>query len=233
MPRIGVVSDIHGNLPAFNAVLHELRSESLDYIVCLGDIIGMGGFPSEVISAVQDSCAYSIAGNHDKLPFQGSPESTIEQIEKEVFFEETTEAQQSWLYQLPSMREIESGKVLLAHSEPASGRASGLQDGNSGVRPKSFTEIGGRVDNQIVLLGHTHTQHAVDLRDFGYETLVLNPGSVGGVYQEYAEYAIVDTDDFSYKLHRVSYDHVLLQEQIEEFEEAYSIDLWGERERSL
>lgn len=226
MPRVGVISDIHGNNPALTAVLHELETKDVSYIVCLGDILGIGGFPSEVIAAVQESCKHSVRGNHDVYPFQGTPESTVEQIEKEVFFKEATDEQQSWLYRLPSLLRIESESVVLAHSKPEDGSASGVESGNSGVLPKEFTSIGSEVNARVVLLGHTHRAHAVDLRDFGHETLVVNPGSVGDVYQDTADYAIVDTESLAYELCSVPYDKTPVKQRIHEFEESYEISLW-------
>lgn len=224
MSRVGVIADIHGNLPAFEVVLDELQG-NVDYIVCLGDIIGVCGFPSEVIELVQDSCAVSIKGNHDIYPFAGNLGSEVAEFEKQLFFDETTEAQQSWLYKLPSMTNVEDSPLLLAHSYPFEGQSSGFEDGNAGVFPREFVEVGAEFEETILCLGHTHGQHSVDLESFGHSVLVVNPGSVGGYYQDEAQYSIVDTVEFTVEEFAVEYDKTPVTEKVKQMEETYNIDL--------
>jgi len=64
--RIAIISDIHGNIVALNAVLAEIdREEGLEGIICLGDIIGYGPDPIDCVDAVIDRCEWSLMGNHD------------------------------------------------------------------------------------------------------------------------------------------------------------------------
>lgn len=224
MSRVGVVSDIHANLPAFEAVLEALQGE-VDFIVCVGDIIGICGFPSETISLVQENCEFVIKGNHDIYPFEGQLGSEVADLEKELFFDETTESQQSWLYKLPPMLDVPESPLLLAHSYPFEGEASGFEDGNAGVKSREFIEVGSEFEETILCLGHTHEQHSVDLSKFGHSVLVVNPGSVGGYYQEQAEFSIVDTDEFTVEEHSVAYDKERVTERVQEMEDEYNIDL--------
>jgi len=62
--RVLVVSDIHANLAAFSAVLQATRDER-DLVLCLGDLVGYGPDPNEVVALVQESCTLTLAGNHD------------------------------------------------------------------------------------------------------------------------------------------------------------------------
>lgn len=224
MSRVGVVSDIHGNLPAFEAVLEELQGD-VEYIVCVGDIIGICGFPNEVIELVQSSCEVSIKGNHDIYPFEGELGSEVAELEKQLFFDETTEAQQSWLYKLPSMTDVPDSPLLLAHSYPFEGESAGFEDGNAGVFPREFVEVGAKFIDTILCLGHTHGQHSVDLESFGHSVLVVNSGSVGGYYQDEAQYSIVDTDTFSVEEYAVEYDKTTVTEKVKQMEEKYDIEL--------
>ena len=61
-----IISDIHGNLEAFTAVLADIREQGVQEIYCLGDIIGYGPNPRECIDLVMQNCAAVILGNHDQ-----------------------------------------------------------------------------------------------------------------------------------------------------------------------
>jgi diadenosine tetraphosphatase ApaH/serine/threonine PP2A family protein phosphatase len=63
--RFAVVSDIHSNLHALEAVLADIRAEAPDEIVCLGDVVGYGPHPNECVDAIREHAALSLCGNHD------------------------------------------------------------------------------------------------------------------------------------------------------------------------
>jgi diadenosine tetraphosphatase ApaH/serine/threonine PP2A family protein phosphatase len=63
--RVAVISDIHSNLPALQAVLADVDREAPDELWCLGDIVGYGPHPNECVDLVRDRAALSLCGNHD------------------------------------------------------------------------------------------------------------------------------------------------------------------------
>jgi len=63
--RVAVISDVHGNLAALEAVLEEVRRAELDAVWCLGDTVGYGPRPNECCALVQERCAIVLGGNHD------------------------------------------------------------------------------------------------------------------------------------------------------------------------
>jgi diadenosine tetraphosphatase ApaH/serine/threonine PP2A family protein phosphatase len=63
--RIALLSDVHGNLPAFEAVLRDVDDEDVDAIWCLGDLVGYGAQPNDCVELARDRCDLSLAGNHD------------------------------------------------------------------------------------------------------------------------------------------------------------------------
>ena len=73
--RIGVISDIHSNLPALEAVLADVEREAPDAVWCLGDIVGYGPHPNECVDLVRSRAALSLCGNHD-LAVVGTIDST-------------------------------------------------------------------------------------------------------------------------------------------------------------
>ena len=63
--KIAVLSDVHGNLPAFRAVLEAVKAEDFDRIWFLGDLVGYGAFPDECVEMAAENCHICLAGNHD------------------------------------------------------------------------------------------------------------------------------------------------------------------------
>ena len=63
--RIAILSDVHGNLPAFQTVLADIEKEGVDQIWCLGDLVGYGAQPDECVALAKDTCDLCLIGNHD------------------------------------------------------------------------------------------------------------------------------------------------------------------------
>ena len=63
--RIALLSDVHGNRPAFEAVLDDVDSEGAEEIWCLGDLVGYGAQPDDCVTLARERCNLSLAGNHD------------------------------------------------------------------------------------------------------------------------------------------------------------------------
>jgi diadenosine tetraphosphatase ApaH/serine/threonine PP2A family protein phosphatase len=63
--RIALLSDVHGNLPAFEAVLGDVEDEPVEEVWCLGDLVGYGAQPDGCVGLARDRCDLSLAGNHD------------------------------------------------------------------------------------------------------------------------------------------------------------------------
>jgi len=62
---VALLSDVHGNLPAFEAVLEDVRQTGVDEVWCLGDVVGYGAQPDECVALARESCDRCLAGNHD------------------------------------------------------------------------------------------------------------------------------------------------------------------------
>ena len=63
--RVALLSDVHGNLPAFQAVLADVRSTGVDAVWNLGDLVGYGAQPDECVELARDACDVCLIGNHD------------------------------------------------------------------------------------------------------------------------------------------------------------------------
>ncbi len=71
--RIALLSDVHGNLPAFEAVLADVEKEGADSIWCLGDLVGYGAQPDACVALAAERCEVCLAGNHDLVVTQEIP----------------------------------------------------------------------------------------------------------------------------------------------------------------
>jgi len=65
MPLVALISDVHGNLPALEAVVKKIDTFKPDQWVCLGDVVGYGPFPSECIDLIRSRNIPTVMGNHD------------------------------------------------------------------------------------------------------------------------------------------------------------------------
>ena len=197
--KVGLLSDIHANLPALEAVLDDIPA--VDRIVCVGDVIGYNPWPAECVERVREIAAATVRGNHDRTV--ETPERYRANRMAEAGLEHAnaslSDEQLAWLRRLPRTAEIAGGQYLLVHSHPAAAREDAY------VYPEEFGSLDrhmGEYDG--IVLGHTHVQGARSVAG-GF---VVNPGSVGQPRDSDpdAAYAVLDTATDEIDLRRVDYD---------------------------
>lgn len=195
--QVGLIADIHGNVPALEAVLDDMPD--VDRIVCVGDVVGYNPWPAACVERVRTVAALTVEGNHDRTV--RTPEeyshNEMAQAGLEYANRELSEDQLVWLDGLPRKTTIADGRFLVVHDHPE------VQDRY--VQPSEFADLRPYLDEyEGVVIGHTHVQHqsTVDGR------LIVNPGSVGQPRDKdpQAAYGVLDTDAGSVSLHRVEYD---------------------------
>lgn len=197
--RIGLISDIHGNYPALEAVLEALETHhAVDEVWCAGDIVGSVGFSQACLHRVRDACTESVYGNHDarvRTEHTYVPKWPIHHQEHRVVTESLTEADIEWLSQLPDLvtRTIDGTTISLSHADPTDAPLDGYPASNYPDK-REWPRIAADVAADIAVFGHTHDQDTLDCGKFGHDVTIVNPGSVGIPYDGRAEYGIVDTD---------------------------------------
>jgi len=195
--RIAVLSDIHANLHALQAVHKDLLNANVDAVYCLGDLVGYGAFPNEVVEFVRANRFPTVMGSFDEAAgFQlHEPRCRTRSIAHRIQVDENflwtksvlKEANRSFLQTLPlQIRFKVSGKrILLVHGSPR-GMDEYLTPDFPGA---TFAQISRLAGSDILCVGSSHQYFH---RRSGM-TCILNPGSVGLPDGEAAaRYAVLD-----------------------------------------
>lgn len=160
--KIGIISDIHSNLYSLMEAYVELEKEEVDTIVCLGDIVGYGPHPNEVISFIRRKRIISLMGTYDmavlKNDFSFINESTINNFSMDFTRDELTKNNLYYLSNLPFEFKLEFNnfKLRFLHKNP-------YED------EKDICE-------NILICGCTHLASE---NKIGKDKYILNPGSLG------------------------------------------------------
>jgi predicted phosphodiesterase len=218
--RVGLLSDVHANLPALRAALAALERRGADVLLVAGDLVGYGGQPNECVTALVDAGAHCVAGNHDlfvldrlgpaRFPAHArhSAELTRSILSADV---------REFLEALPLR--LQRGPILMTHGSLDSPE-------EYVVRAPRARELLARLPVEApgadtLVLGHTHRQWCVPAGGRGVAPAsgrvplppgprVLNPGGVGQSRERElrprARFALYDTDAAVVEFTEVDYD---------------------------
>jgi diadenosine tetraphosphatase ApaH/serine/threonine PP2A family protein phosphatase len=157
-----LISDIHGNLEALEAVLTELGRRRPDRVFCLGDIVGYGASPNECLNHVRERCSLVLLGNHDAAA-SGGPEAARFNIYARVAAEWTsktlTRDNREYLQRLPLTSS--QGSTFLVHASPACPRDWEYLLDRFDAEPQFHY-----FEEPVCFIGHTH-QPAIYMADPG------------------------------------------------------------------
>lgn len=171
--RIAILSDIHGNLTALEAVMKDVDQQAPDQIWCGGDLGWLGPRAKECISYVRDAGWPTVKGNTD-VWIAGDPQ-TVEGDEARKRHQElaaqhdVNDDDARWLVSLP-IGHTGPGSVLMVHGTPETPFAAPFPE----EPPAAFTPYEGKAG--LVIFGHVHVPFVRQLSD---GTVVANAGSVG------------------------------------------------------
>lgn len=219
--RYLIVSDMHGNSDAFDAVLRRVRRKRLDATLMLGDLVGYGAAPNQVIEAMAKlpGRVWSVRGNHDKV---------VAGLESGDSFNDTALEAARWSARVLSSRNmrlvkdlpegpVEVGEgITICHGSP-------LEEDDYIFSAHDALEVFAGHPGGLTFLGHTHlpslfvlrdkTLELVPLRDSGVLRLdpearyLINPGSIGQPrdHDPRASYMIYNSDRRELRWYRVDY----------------------------
>lgn len=203
--RVAVISDIHSNYDALEAVLSAIGS--YDALVCVGDLVGYGAQPNEVVSKIRSiSPAAIVMGNHDYAVSTGDTSGFVHHAVEAVEWtrREISPENLSYISGLRSKTILMANAVsiALAHGSPRDPLNEYIYPGTPDFILRALV---GESKGRVLVLGHTHVPFSQ-----GFDSnLIGNPGSVGQPRDgdPRASYAILElSPGIKFQIHRVEYD---------------------------
>lgn len=209
--KILLVSDIHANFPALEAVHRRLQSETFDLIVNAGDATVYATFPNETLDWLRHNNAVSILGNTDIKVLKLLAGKTFKKPRKEeklIMYtwtaEHLTPANGKYLagFERKTVLDVADHRIGLFHGSPARENEHLFADTPSA----RFRELTGMTECDIIIVGHSHSPFHKQINRVHF----INPGSVGRMFDgnPEASYAILQLigDRVDVGLHRCPYD---------------------------
>ncbi|MGB0388626.1 MAG: metallophosphoesterase family protein [Ardenticatenaceae bacterium] len=226
--RYLILSDIHANLVALEAVLQAVDLNAIDEVWCLGDVVGYGPNPNECVDRMRELATVCLVGNHDWAALGNiDPEEFNDFARKALEWtqEKLTPESLAFLESLEGRQDHVHPDFTLAHGSPRNPIWEYL------LYPTSAAENFAFFETRFCLVGHTHKpmifqQEIVGPEDYLIQAflpstdvglpigqledvrLIINPGSVGQPRDQdpRAAYAIYDDDGGEFTFYRVGYD---------------------------
>lgn len=219
--RIGLLSDVHANLPALRAAIARLRAEGVDAWVCAGDLVGYGPHPGECVETIAELEPTCVAGNHDLMLLDALPVARAGWLARRTIAwtrEVVRPDVRSYLAALPSAARI--GEITLAHGSPG--------DPEEYVRTdeRAVALLRALPAGRLLVLGHTHhpwlhgtgtvfpptdvTPGSAAVPLAADARYLVNPGSVGQSRERepvpLARFALLDLDRAEVRFFAEPYD---------------------------
>ena len=220
-----VLSDIHSNLAALEAVLAD--AGEVEHVWCLGDLVGYGPDPNECVARIRQLPHLCVAGNHDWGVLGKLDLSDFNAYARRACLwnrEQLSEENREYLEELDE--HIAEGDFTLVHGSPRAPIWEYVM--SLDVAARNFASF----DTPFCFVGHTHAPiafveesascRAIALPEdqpvrLGRERLIINPGGVGQPRDgdPRAAYLILDTDDLIIEHHRVAYPIEITQRKMQ------------------
>lgn len=217
--KLAIISDIHSNLHALNAVLEEIDARGVDHIFALGDLVGYNAFPREVLEQITARNIPSIMGNHDIVCCGRENPIWFNDVAKEAALwtrRRLSETERQYLGELPNEERVQE-TVYAVHGSPMSrdDYLMDLMDALNCFQHLPDSKI------QICFYGHTHIPAIFSSHGPSYDSIgmgrhilsarnryFINPGAVGQPRDgdPRASFAIFDAEEMSVEMIRVEYD---------------------------
>lgn len=226
---LAVLSDIHGNLPALEAVVADAEARGCEAVFNLGDLLSGPLWPSETADYLMDRPSWvTIRGNHERQLLAGDPRRM--NPSDAHAFGCLSDRHMGWLRELPATSERPDEDILLCHGTPSSDLIYFLEqvdeEGWSPASVHQAQERAGARKERLILCGHTHVPRVMTLPD---GRTIANPGSVGlQAFEDdtpfphrvecgspHARYAVLRTEGPEIELVAVPYDHEAAARQAE------------------
>lgn len=204
MNKIAFISDIHGNLPALESVLADIKKREITKIFCLGDLVGYYCYHNEVVETIINNNIFCLLGNHDYALINNFGKIERSKTCSSILEWQLKNSSVNTLKYLATLNstfefEFSSKKVKLVHG----GLKCSLDEYIFNVDEEYLNS--NNFVHDILISGHTHL---LGLNKFYNGKLWFNPGSVGQPrdFNNKASYAILD-EELNVEFVRISYDY--------------------------
>ncbi len=208
--RVAIVSDVHGNLTALEAVLSDLRLKAPDLVMHGGDLALMGSQPAEVIDRIRELGWPGVVGNTDEVLWRADEQTHQEQLAPKLrallsliyrdyapaTLEMIGSERLAWLRELPAQQML--GDLALVHAAPGDLWRAPASDAEDDELSATYASL----DTSTVIYGHIHRPYTRMLR----ELTVANSGSVGMPWDGDPRASYLLIDDGNPRIVRVAYD---------------------------
>lgn len=216
--RIALISDIHGNLEALEAVLKDIETHQVDRIHCLGDVVGYGCDPGACLALVDKSCEIKLMGNHEYAVIGILPLEAMNSLARQSIQWTKGQLDDREVSQIADFDMMaEDAGCCLVHASPHK-----PDDWHYVLSESEATAAFKHFDQTLAFHGHTHlpmifaqTPHGKIRTIVGHDfdpaeetRYLVNVGSVGQPRDKdcRAAYAVYDSDEVSVNYYRVEYD---------------------------
>ena len=220
--RIALISDIHANFPALEAVITHAKSLGIKRFWCLGDLVQFNAFPEDVVKTIRKLKAVCIHGNIDLRVMEMKQELKqvpIEELPEDLSpfawsYLQLSKQSRKFLKKLPEKAKVKlrGFKFLLVHGSPAANDDPIYID----TPMERLEELAEGVNADIILCGHTHKPFIHEVKDVH----IINPGSVGRPidHDPRASYAVLTIKKkfVGVEFYRVEFDLQLAVDAIRE-----------------
>jgi predicted phosphodiesterase len=209
--RVAVLSDIHGNLTAFEAVLADIRQVAPDLVLHGGDLADGGSSPIEIVDRLRDLGWQGVMGNTDEMlvepnslenfASQSSAPLALWAAVRQIALatrDMLGEKRLAWLRELPRVK-TQEGFALLHATPESCWRAPATE-----ATDAELETIYGSLGRPVVVFGHTHLPSIRDIA--GYPRLLINTGSVGLPYDGDPRASYLILDEGRPSIQRVEYN---------------------------
>ena len=206
--RVALIGDVHANLPALEAVLAHAAGQRVKTIWNVGDFVGYGAFPDEVVTRLRHTPPdiLSIVGNYDLKALRKDklPKASDKRLAFQWAYDRLSAENRAYLQSLPQeiRLEVEGKRILLTHGSPASNDEHLTPD----TPEERLGELAEMAQADVILCGHSHQPFARQVASAWF----VNSGSVGRPDDgdPRACYAVLQITPklFRARHHRVAYD---------------------------
>ncbi|MDU5105139.1 metallophosphoesterase family protein [Clostridium sp.] len=206
--KIAAISDIHGNIYSLMKVLEDIDDQKVDLVVCLGDLVGYGPHPNEVIALIKRREIPCIKGNYDSSVVDGAftfiRDTSINSFSLPWNVEEVRASNKYYLSQLPTKLnyDINGVKVIFTHGSPDKISEYLFEDG------ENTKKVMDEISEDVLICAHTHIP---SYKKFGNKVFI-NVGSVGKpkIGRPNATYALIEIKEdktIDVKFRELEYDY--------------------------